>query len=94
MPESIKAGDLVIVAFPSSCCGATKYMGHIFKALQIYRDSPIDCNYCGLHIPRDVIINDFPFGFFAERLKKIDPPAEGETERCGTLVLNKNKVHI
>lgn len=77
---SIKAGDLVMVVRPSTCCGDSSGMGEIFQARAAEIRARGKCMVC------QSVITDY-FGvqkegrrwFQAGRLKKIDPPADGDS---------------
>lgn len=89
MPE-IKAGDLVMVVRPSSCCGSVKWMGSIFTAgpLTGSRRSICICGNKGIkrvaHWPDKIGFTGQEIIMPIDRLIRIDPPAQPEvidTER-------------
>jgi hypothetical protein len=79
--SDIKPGDLVMVVRPTSCCGDTEEIGLIFKVSAV-ENAPSWCELCGHQFERTVLATSSD----AEedccstiRLKKIDPPAEGDS---------------
>ena len=76
MSNGIKAGDLVIVVRPSRCCSNTKTLGLTFVALDVVH-APAYCCYCDRGgIFTQAVISGFD-AIDIDRLKKIDPPADG-----------------
>ena len=81
MSTAIKPGDLVMVVLPNVCCGATDSVGKVGTV----GPNPswatyVECDFCGA-TSRDV--GKFRTidggGFHVETLRKIDPPAEGDS---------------
>ena len=81
MDKPIEVGNLVIVVKGMPCCGYNKDLGHVFKvAWKGFADG--DCGHCGDESP-GWAVDDKAEGedcIPVECLKRIDPPAEGETE--------------
>lgn len=77
--SDIKPGDLVMVVKPQRCCGGVALLGKVFVVQKI--DSKklhcISCNH--LHAAEMIAIDQEGFGYFPQRLKKIDPPSEGDS---------------
>lgn len=75
---TIKKGDLVMVVRPRKCCGNSSGLGRIFTLIEITRE-PLMCAYCG-HID-DVAVACLSGDVYgdAANLKKIDPPADGDS---------------
>jgi len=77
--SDIKAGDLVMVVRPSTCCGNSSLLGSIFTVDDVFRGIG-RCGRCGhIHtLPVDIV--ETPnLSLLASTLKKIDPPAEGDS---------------
>jgi len=74
----IKPGDLVMVVKLTPCCGNTGSLGTLFTVKDIVR-GPSICKYCSDFRANDVIaVLPDENGCDPRRLKKIDPPAEGD----------------
>ena len=80
--SEIKRGDLVMVVVPPQCCGYDVSIGHIFKVDGIRGEVTQSCNYCK-QLQTAIAVSGHPWGLTqAYRLKKIDPPATGETREA------------
>lgn len=80
MSDEIKVGDLVVVVRKAPCCGNDKYTGYFYTVAAKGGHYFVKCS-CGQVDDNDdtfVMLND---GNYIEknRLKKIDPPAKGDT---------------
>lgn len=76
---NIKTGDLVMVVKPAPCCGYSGNLGLVFTVARTL--SAIgDCCLCGKStaIPVDIVKSPGDF-MLASTLKKIDPPADGDS---------------
>lgn len=77
--SAINPGDLVIVVKPSACCGSVKVIGVVFQPDEV---SPGfgRCGECGTESV-GVSAREPASGkwIYTSRLKKIDPPAEGDS---------------
>lgn len=74
----IKSGDLVMVVKPSPCCGNCAAIGRIFtvKAVEVEHGR---CGHCKtMSILARVTTEDNQY-IQLIRLKKIDPPTEGDS---------------
>ena len=93
MNEPIKTGDLVVVVRPTPCCGHEIAMGSVYKAVFVGRVQ-MECKCCGATLPAGttIVAKSFRpntaipgsfllFGHTAERLKRIPPLEELETEK-------------
>lgn len=80
---TIKAGDLVMVVKPRVCCGNASGVGTIFRVSSKKPDATF-CLDCGFFTDDMRSFVGSPYGSSCEisRLKKIDPPAEGETREA------------
>lgn len=75
---SIKSGDLVMVVKPALCCGSAGNIGRIFTVLEISHFEG-RCIYCG-HVSTEArVMLSENGGIRLGRLKKIDPPADGDS---------------
>lgn len=75
---SIKAGDLVMVVKPSPCCGSVDDVGRIFtvEIVELYEGVCTSCNFASESTDA---IDGNDLGFPLGCLKKIDPPADGDS---------------
>lgn len=80
--SAIKKGDLVYVAKVVPCCGNTAYLGLHFTVGRMRFHEKGHCGCC-YQILRNATTVEAPDGALlpVERLRKIDPPAEGEYDR-------------
>lgn len=75
---NIKKGDLVMVVKPTTCCGNTKAVGRIFTVRSVaLRDA--HCVHCWHTEIKITAIRDDGMMYGIDRLKKIDPPAHGDS---------------
>ena len=79
----IKKGDLVMLVRGRSCCGAGFGYGEIYTVTRI--ETRLNkCGYCGAI--ESVILaagdNHKKSGYNIDRLKKLDPPSQGETREA------------
>ena len=78
--SAIKAGDLVMIAKASKCCGNTEKIGTIFTVKQVIKKDRGFCVRCGKGYRNELVaIFDYLFPVYLHRLIKIDPPALLET---------------
>ena len=79
MSGPIKAGDLVMVVRPASCCHDASGMGLPFRAMRVVC-SDWTCSGCGYYCGvAQRLVEFLPDAWIEERqLIKIDPPAEHE----------------
>lgn len=84
---TFKVGDLVIVTKPTICCGNSRRVGSVYKVKQ-HNGFETVC-ICGAVSPANettvldgVGFNGLQLALFTLSLKKIDPPAEGETREA------------
>ncbi len=75
---SIKADDLVMVVRPAGCCGSISGIGRVFKVGRVCRQATY-CIHCGHVENKDYAVFDNGYAADIFRLKKIDPPADGES---------------
>ena len=79
MNMQLKPGDLVMVVKPAPCCGDTSTLGHIFTVTHGHV-SGYRCNACGVTaFVSGLIPLEGKYCAEPERLKKIDPPATGDS---------------
>jgi hypothetical protein len=78
MSKQIGKGDLVMVVRPNPCCGRGKTLGKVFVVQEI-RTVELKCNGCGRRHPQTVAVYKPYRGLPLPQLKKIDPPATGES---------------
>lgn len=80
--SDIKLGDLVMVVKPKACCGRSDGVGKLFVAGSAPFRTKSRCILCGAiwnsvvvsrSESKDLRVTDL------DRLKKIDPPAEGDS---------------
>ncbi len=81
MSGAIKAGDLVMVVRPTICCGYSGHIGRTGTAEMLPGHVVrVACTNCG---HRDLSVASFfaigLVAYQASRLKKIDPPSEGDS---------------
>jgi hypothetical protein len=77
--SDIKVGDLVMVVRPTSCCGRPgKSMGRIF-VVTVLDGGRRRCLQCGQISDGVIAGGDNVIPASVERLKRIDPPAEGDS---------------
>lgn len=76
---TIKTGDLVMLVRPTPCCGNVGWLGTTGTISIILRRAG-RCAYCGKVSERTVAsLNGLEGSVSVERLKKIDPPADGDS---------------
>lgn len=77
---TFKKGDLVMIARPTNCCGNAGAVGNFHTVTGTPFHEKNKCQWCGAigKSTNDVVLDDM---YYIEtyRLKKIDPPEEGET---------------
>ena len=79
MSDAIKPGDLVMIVRGTLCCGETKAIGRVYVAGQHYH-GPSHCPVCEtISMDASVWLGDNPRVCALSRLKKIDPPSEGDS---------------
>lgn len=77
----IKAGDLVVVTRPASCCGDKRTMGKIFRVAKI-EEGFGRCGVCGKGSIAIDALDDIDEVYFPTSiLTRIDPLPESETHR-------------
>lgn len=78
MPDEIKAGDLVRVAYPLPCCGAMVASGYTYYVgkVETIRKATY-CKFCDSHYPSITIVYEMGGGcaHLIDVLKRIDPPS-------------------
>jgi hypothetical protein len=86
MSTDIQPGDLVQVVRPLACCGDVSPVGHVFVAealLPAWEGMQLRCPDCGASITisskEHVYRSEWGLLMPKYALKKIDPPAEGDT---------------
>lgn len=83
MSAHFKPGDLVMVVKPRACCGESgTSLGKVFSVLRAIEEfAGVRCNTCGAFIeePSGYFILSSGSASHFSRLKKIDPPAEGDS---------------
>lgn len=79
----IKVGDLVVVVGPRKCCGSfsKKTVGRVTGPQTMPYKHCVACGYRGPADETAWLLDD-GFAIEQSRLKKIDPPAEGETREA------------
>lgn len=78
--EDIKPGDLVMVVKSSLCCGDVSRIGEIFRAQGVGIRPYAVCVHCGREATNYFGVHKRGrYWHSASRLKKIDPPAEGDS---------------
>ena len=80
--SEIKKGDLVMVVKPTPCCGNTDRVGLTFTVREVGRAKRPYCFYCGVLSDELAAAGGIDAVYRLSRLKKIDPPAEGETREA------------
>ena len=76
---NIKKGDLVMVVRPSPCCGNINAIGITFIAMP-KTSQRLRCAYCAALTTTGHFLNSSTgYGYPPSRLKKIDPPSEGDS---------------
>lgn len=78
MNNDIKPGDLVMVVKPTPCCGATFSLGKLFVARETETKDAV-CIGCGHRFDTHFRVLAHDGWRDGRRLKKIDPPAEGDS---------------
>ena len=78
---TIKAGDLVVVVKPTTCCGNSIEMGHIFRVSGVHFASG-SCTKCAKYLGAVwyAAREGFNGGFLLPEIKKIPPLDEPERE--------------
>lgn len=81
MSENIKPGDLVMVVKLEPCCGNPYGLGSVFSVSHLRRVIHAKCAACGMESNDVAVAEDAGGGGFCllSRLKKIDPPTEGDS---------------
>lgn len=79
MSEQFKPGDLVMLVKPTPCCGSAASLGSIYTVspgiVAMFR-----CLPCGtIAFGQDLVELDGEYCAERNRLKKIDPPATGDS---------------
>lgn len=72
----IQAGDLVVVAKPSNCCGGQDGIGHIFIVIEVISERQCShCAYCGHHHSSNdgQYATDGAYAWPFARLRRIPP---------------------
>lgn len=78
--SDIKPGDLVMVIKPTPCCGYDRSLGEVFRAKAVERRPRSRCLHCGSLFVNCLAAQRGPSSWgLTYRLKKIDPPAEGDS---------------
>lgn len=77
--SDIKVGDLVMVVRKTRCCSRGKTTGKVFRVAKNDGVVTGECGACGATVTDEYIENEDGHGFSGYRLKKIDPPAEGDS---------------
>ncbi len=86
MANDIKAGDLVMVVRPRTCCGNCDALGSVFTVSNIEQSLAV-CNDCKAEdwcvMAGDGTVNETGIdnGVEIERLIKINPPAQPESTK-------------
>lgn len=77
--SDIKPGDLVMIVKPMPCCGDNATLGNVFIVKSISGSDGV-CGACGDYqeFAMDALRPDGGYTQLS-RLKKIDPPAEGDS---------------
>lgn len=75
--DDIQIGDLVMVVRPTECCKSLKGIGKIFTVEKVSR-SFARCSECGTLLYVFSAYFNEDKGYPVKRLKKIDPPADGD----------------
>lgn len=81
MSDEIKAGDLVRVAKPFTCCGRREGIGEMYYVSVVVMAEIGDCIFCGLASSDMIAIEaGTNSGWPVCRLVRIDPPSlDGES---------------
>lgn len=77
MSDKIKPGDLVMIVKPCLSCGKSRMLGFPYTVEQVRKDN-IRCGFCGF-TKVDMAAFAYGHGVQLQRLKKIDPPSEGDS---------------
>lgn len=78
--SDIKVGDLVMIVKPTLCCGVGKSLGQIFTVCALVDATRSIFPRCGsTHAARLAQDGNDRRWCEIDRLKKIDPPAEGDS---------------
>ena len=83
--RGIEVGDLVMVVFPTTCCGSPQTLGRVFKVMDICKSARQRCFVCGsvrdvgLVCDTGTIENDIKIAYEIRRLKRIPPLVEPES---------------
>lgn len=75
---TIKTGDLVMVVKPTPCCGNCKAIGRTFTVKGVSASEAV-CRYCGRIDKLEDALSVDDRRYDISRLKKIDPPADGDS---------------
>lgn len=78
---TFKVGDLAVVFKKTSCCNMGD-VGTVVKIKGVIRLHTGACVFCDDTTPEDVAATNVGRMYPVDRLKKIDPPAEGETREA------------
>jgi len=87
----IKKGDLVMVVGPTECCGNGFRIGQVFTVSTVYSDTR-RCAHCKTVLEEVPLAFNHKWGFSFSRLRKIDPPSEGETREAYVNLKQPRKV--
>ena len=89
----IKKGDLVMLVRDRSCCGGGYGYGEIYTVTRIETKFN-KCSYCGAIKTVTLAAGDGHKrdGYNIDRLKKLDPPSEGETREAYVNLKQPRKV--
>ena len=79
--SEIKVGDLVMVVKPSNCCSNYRqsFYGRHFVVSNILVNVKCECTICGCNYIASLAESERGRAIEIERLKKIDPPSEGDS---------------
>lgn len=80
--SDIKAGDLVMVAYPTPCCGDREHVGRMFVVdrVKTVRHDHLQCRVCHELTPKvDAAFPALGQGCDVRRLVKLPPHSESKT---------------
>ena len=86
MSSGIKAGDLVVVVKPSTCCDNSESIGKIFNVSKISLNQEFQCEKCGAlgFSSEFYFLKNEHAGHSMERVRKIEPLKEEELHDFST----------
>jgi hypothetical protein len=70
--QDIRAGDKVIVVYPSPCCGADRGLGRVYEAHHVEGGILALCDNCGkIYSDAIIVYEDEDSGYLLQQVRKL-----------------------